>query len=149
MHPCEDEMVCKLTNSMVPYFNAGTYLDNKTKIGKVDEILGPINGVMFTIKPDAGVNANSFKDGDKVYIGTQKLLPFSRFTGQGAPGGSQGRGRGGARGGRGGRGGGRGAPRGGRGGPMGRGGRGRGGGFSSSRGRGGFGGGRSRGRGRF
>ncbi|CAM9622405.1 unnamed protein product, partial [Ectocarpus sp. 4 AP-2014] len=66
MHPCEDEMVYKLTNSMVPYFNAGAYLDNKTKVGKVDEILGPVNGVMFTVKPDTGVNASSFKNGDKI-----------------------------------------------------------------------------------
>lgn len=141
-------MVYKLTNSMVPYFNAGAYLDNKTKVGKVDEILGPVNGVMFTVKPDTGVNATSFKNGDKIFIGTQKLLPVSRFTGEGGGGGG---GRGGVRGGaRGGGRGGRGAGmRGGRGGGM-RGGRGggmrggRGGGFSSPRGRGG-----SRGRGRF
>jgi H/ACA ribonucleoprotein complex subunit 1 len=110
-------MVCKLTNKMVPYFNAGTYLENKTKIGKVDEILGPVNGSYFTVKPDGGVNATSFKDGDKVFIGPDKLLPMSRFTGENAGrGGGGGRGaarggRGGARGGfaaRGGRGGGRG-----------------------------------------
>ncbi|CAN0534959.1 unnamed protein product, partial [Ectocarpus sp. 12 AP-2014] len=95
MHPCEDEMVYKLTNSMVPYFNAGAYLDNKTKVGKVDEILGPVNGVMFTVKPDTGVNASSFKNGDKIFIGTQKLLPVSRFTGEGGGGGSRGGGRGG------------------------------------------------------
>ncbi|KAG5180812.1 H/ACA ribonucleoprotein complex, subunit Gar1/Naf1 [Tribonema minus] len=81
VHACEGEMVYKLTNSMVPYFNAGAYLENKTKIGKVDEILGPINGSYFTVKPDGGVNATSFKDGDKVFIGPDKLLPMSRFTG--------------------------------------------------------------------
>ncbi|CAM9637383.1 unnamed protein product, partial [Phaeothamnion confervicola] len=66
MHPCEGEMVYSLTHSMVPYFNAGAYLENKTKIGKVDEILGPFNSAYFTVKPDAGVNATSFKEGDKV-----------------------------------------------------------------------------------
>ena len=27
---------------MIPYFNAGIFLENKKQIGKVDEILGPI-----------------------------------------------------------------------------------------------------------
>lgn len=131
---------------MVPYFNAGAYLDNKTKIGKIDEILGPINGVMFTVKPDSGVNASSFQNGDKVFIGTQKLLPLSRFTGEGGGGGRGGGGRGAARGrGGGGMRGGRGGGRGGFSSP-----RGRGGGMRGGRGggmRGGRGG--SRGRGRF
>lgn len=33
----------KLTNEKVPYFNAPIYLQNKTQIGKVEEIFGPIN----------------------------------------------------------------------------------------------------------
>ena len=73
-------MVCRLSNVMIPYFNAGIYLENKAKIGKVEEVFGPINKVYFTIKPDSGVNAKSFKADDKVYIGTDKLLPLSRFT---------------------------------------------------------------------
>ena len=44
MHPCEGEMVCKATIDKVPYFNAPVFLENKSLIGKVDEILGPING---------------------------------------------------------------------------------------------------------
>lgn len=76
-------MVCRLTHPMIPYFNAGIYLDNKAKIGKVEEVFGPINKVYFTIKPDNGVNAKSFKADDKVYIGTEKLLPISRFTNEG------------------------------------------------------------------
>jgi rRNA processing protein Gar1 len=63
----------------VPYFNAPIYLENKSSIGKVDEILGPINEVYFTIKPSDGIVANSFKSGDKVYIGGDKLLPLDRF----------------------------------------------------------------------
>lgn len=135
-------MVCRLTNAMIPYFNAGIYLENKAKIGKVEEVLGPINKVYFTIKPDSGVNPNSFKADDKVYIGTDKLLPLSRFTNESKSGG----GRGGGRGGPGGRGGGRGAPggrgppgrgfSGGRGGPV----------FGRGGGRGAPGGGRGRGR---
>eukprot|EP01041_Mallomonas_annulata_P008466 gene8466-17450_t len=139
LHDAEGELVCRLTHVMIPYFNAGIYLENKSKIGKVEEVFGPVNKVYFTIKPDSGISAGSFQANDKVYIGTDKLLPLSRFTNESKSGGG---GRGGGRGGSA-RGGGRGPPRGG-----GRGGRGpprggagfRGGGFS----RGGRGGGRGR-----
>jgi hypothetical protein len=43
LHACEGDAVTKLTNEKVPYFNAPIYLQNKTQIGKVDEIFGPIN----------------------------------------------------------------------------------------------------------
>ncbi|OUT22676.1 H/ACA ribonucleoprotein complex subunit 1 [Pichia kudriavzevii] len=145
LHSCEGDIVCKSINEKIPYFNAPIYLENKTQVGKVDEILGPLNEVFFTIKPSEGVQATSFKEGDKFYIGGDKLLPLERFLpkpksyapkppkkkgpkGQGA---SRGGGRGGF-GGRGGRGG-FGASRGGRGGFGGRGGRG-----GSRGGRGGF-----------
>lgn len=54
-------------------------LQNKSQIGKVDEILGPINEVYFTVKMDPGMVAGSFKPDDKVYIGGDKLLPVERF----------------------------------------------------------------------
>ena len=52
---------------------------SQTPIGKVDEILGPINQVYFTIKPQEGIVATSFKPGDKVYIGGDKLLPLEKY----------------------------------------------------------------------
>ncbi|KAF8270390.1 Gar1/Naf1 RNA binding region-domain-containing protein [Lactarius quietus] len=146
VHAVEDEMLCSsLMPDKVPYFNAPIYLQNKSVIGKVDEILGPINEVYFSVKMGEGMVAGSFKKGDKVYIAGDKLLPIERFLPKPKmAGGVTKRGRGG-RGGAGGRG--RGAP-GGRGGPRGRGG-GRGG-FGGDRGRGGFGGfGGDRGRGGF
>lgn len=125
MHACEGDLVCRLTHSMIPYFNASIYVDKDTKVGRVDEILGPINAVMFTVKPDQGVVATSFQADDKLCIDPMKLLPLSRFTNPGSGGGGGGRGgRGGSRGrgfpgrsrGSPGRGGSRGAFRGGRGG---------------------------------
>ena len=50
----------------------------QTAIGKVDEILGPINQVYFTVKPQEGIVATSFKSGDKFYIGGDKLLPLEK-----------------------------------------------------------------------
>lgn len=155
VHPSEGDMVCSRlpSQSKIPYFNAPIYLENKTQIGKVDEILGPINQVYFTVKLQEGVLATSFKSNDKVYIAADKLLPLDRFLPKpktaavSKPLGRQGmvpkRGRGGA--GRGGRGSfGRGGSRGGfgrggfnRGGFGGRGGSSRGGRGSFGRGRGG------------
>ncbi|DAA73361.1 H/ACA ribonucleoprotein complex subunit 1 [Trichophyton rubrum D6] len=122
MHSCEGEMVCESINPKIPYFNAPIYLENKTPVGKVDEVLGPINQVYFTIKPQEGIVPTSFKAGDKFYIGGDKLLPLEKFLPKpkpppGAPKPKKigGAGRGGAaRGGRGGfsRGGRGGAPRG-------------------------------------
>ncbi|XP_010940082.1 H/ACA ribonucleoprotein complex subunit 1-like protein 2 [Elaeis guineensis] len=130
LHACEGDAVTKLTNEKIPYFNAPIYLQNKTQIGKVDEIFGPINESYFSIKMMEGIIATSYAPGDKFYIDPAKLLPLSRFLPQ-PKGQSQAATRGGGRGGRGvGRGGGRGGgfrgrggPRGGRGGPP-RGGRG-------------------------
>lgn len=73
-------MFCSsLLPNQVPYFNAPVYLQNKSQIGKVDEILGPINEVYFSVKMGDGIVASSFKKGDKVYIGGDKLLPIERF----------------------------------------------------------------------
>ncbi|KAI9816528.1 MAG: H/ACA snoRNP pseudouridylase subunit [Pycnora praestabilis] len=150
LHACEGEIICESINPKIPYFNAPIYLENKTAIGKVDEILGPINQVYFTIKPQEGIVATSFKSGDKFFIGGDKLLPLEKFLpkpkpppGAPKPKRAGGASRGGPmRGGRGGRGGfgdrgGRGGGRGGRGGFGDRGGRGGSRGFSGGRG-GGF-----------
>ncbi|KAI3661809.1 hypothetical protein MP638_003817 [Amoeboaphelidium occidentale] len=147
MHPSEGEMVCKSTNTKVPYFNAPVYLQNKTQIGKVDEILGPINEVMFTVKLQDGMVASSFSAKDKVYVAEDKLLPMDRFLPKPKTTGAKVAKRGGAsRGGFGGRGRGRGGAGGSRGGFGGRGGSR--GGFSGRGGSGGFGG-RGGGRGGF
>ena len=75
----QGEIVCRCTNEKVPYFNAGVYLENKTPIGKVDEIFGAVTESMFTVKCAEGVIAASFKPADKVYIAPDKLLPMARF----------------------------------------------------------------------
>ena len=82
----------------MPYFNGFVYLENKTKIGKVDEIFGPTTDLMFSVKPDDGVVPASFKKKDICYISPDKLLPLTRFTNPSKSSGSRG-GRGGGRGG--------------------------------------------------
>ncbi|KAG9298749.1 hypothetical protein G9A89_012817 [Geosiphon pyriformis] len=149
LNACEGEMVCRSINSKIPYFNAPIYLENKSQIGKVDEILGPINEVYFTVKLQEGIIATSFQTADRVFIAEDKLLPLERFLPKPPMPKIKGAKRGGGRGG-GGRGfTGRGGPRGGRGGPRGfggggfgnRGGSNRGGGFGNRGGNRGGGGG--------
>ena len=73
-------MFCASANpDKVPWFNAPIYLQNKSMIGKVDEILGPINEMFFSVKMNEGMVAGSFKTGDKVYIAGDKLFPIDRF----------------------------------------------------------------------
>ncbi|ERM93526.1 hypothetical protein AMTR_s00004p00060080 [Amborella trichopoda] len=79
LHACEGDAVTKLTNEKIPYFNAPIYLQNKTQIGKVDEIFGPINEAYFSIKMSEGIIATSYASGDKFYIDPAKLLPLQRF----------------------------------------------------------------------
>eukprot|EP00126_Sphaerothecum_destruens_P015305 Sdes_comp9258_c0_seq1m736 len=78
-HPCESDMICNSTNSMIPYFNAPVYLENKSQIGKVDEIFGPMTDVMFSVKLSPGMVASSFSKSQKVFVAPEKLLPLSRF----------------------------------------------------------------------
>ena len=141
MHACEGDLVCKSSHSKVPFFNAPLYLENKQRIGKVDDIFGPMTDYYFSVKLDDNMNASSFASEQKLFIDPYKLLPLERFLPRAAQP-KQGRGRGAGRGGFRGRGGGGGGGF--------RGGRGGGGGFKSrgggDRGRGGFGG-RGRGRG--
>ncbi|KAF9646870.1 Gar1-domain-containing protein, partial [Thelephora ganbajun] len=80
VHAVEGEMLCASVNpDKVPWFNAPIYLQNKSVIGKVDEILGPINEMFFSVKMNEGMVAGSFKTGDKVYISGDKLFPIDRF----------------------------------------------------------------------
>ena len=42
MHSCEgNQLLCKSCVQQVPWFNKNIYLENKSAIGKVDEVLGP------------------------------------------------------------------------------------------------------------
>lgn len=141
--------VLKVEIEDVPYFNAPIFLENKSQIGKVDEIFGTLKDYYVSVKLGDNMKVGSLTPKQKLFIDPGKLLPLQRFLPK--PPGQKGPKRGGGvqkRGGGGGRGGGRGGfSRGGGGGGGGFGGGNRGGGF---RGRGGSGGGGNRGgRGRW
>ncbi len=69
MHPSEEFIVVKnILPEKVPIFNRGVYLENKQKIGIIDDVFGPINDFMFSVKCDTGVKPDSFKENQKVRI---------------------------------------------------------------------------------
>lgn len=49
VHSCQNDLVCKSTITKVPYFNAPIYLENKSQIGKIDEIFGPMNDFVSSV----------------------------------------------------------------------------------------------------
>ena len=81
LHACEnDYLVLKCTlSAQVPYFNAFIFMENKSIVGRIDEILGPINQISFTVRAETGVKPASFKSGDKFFISNDKVLPIDRF----------------------------------------------------------------------
>jgi H/ACA ribonucleoprotein complex subunit 1 len=69
MHPCEEYIVMKnILADKVPIFNRPVYLENKTKIGVIDDVFGPINEFMFSVKCDEGVKPTSFKRAQNVIL---------------------------------------------------------------------------------
>ncbi|XP_074605672.1 gar1 ribonucleoprotein isoform X3 [Brevipalpus obovatus] len=78
-HPCQNQLVVKADVEEVPYFNAPLYLQNKTMVGKVDEIFGPIRDYSVSVNLLDTFNANSFPVNQKLFIDPAKLLPLGRF----------------------------------------------------------------------
>uniref|UniRef100_A0A336L4L4 folate gamma-glutamyl hydrolase n=1 Tax=Culicoides sonorensis TaxID=179676 RepID=A0A336L4L4_CULSO len=113
-YPCQDDLVLKVEIEDVPYFNAPIFLENKSQIGKVDEIFGNLRDYSVSVKLSENMKVSSFTPKQKLYIDPGKLLPLNRFLPK--PAGQKGSGpRGGVqkRGGRGGFGNSRGGSRGG------------------------------------
>lgn len=63
-----------------PKFNRGIYLENKSKVGTVDEIFGPVSDFYFSVKPAEGVNPSSFKQNQVLYFNPEDLLQVDRLT---------------------------------------------------------------------
>lgn len=74
-------MVAKSVNTeKVPMFNIFAYTEEKKKVGKIDEILGQIRNVHFSIIPENGVEPSSFAKDTKFFISTQKFSALVKFT---------------------------------------------------------------------
>ena len=77
LNACEGDLVLRADNDMVPYFNAPIYLENKEQVGKIDEIFGPINEYMMSVKLQPNMSADSFKRKQVRY--SQKCWDFFWF----------------------------------------------------------------------
>jgi H/ACA ribonucleoprotein complex subunit 1 len=71
-HTCEGEIIAMCTNQSVPLLARTIYFADKKMIGKVDDVFGPMSAPGIQITPDknSGVQASSFKKGDKVSFET-------------------------------------------------------------------------------
>lgn len=72
-------MVLKSEIEDVPYFNAPIFLENKSQIGKIDEIFGTLRDYSVSVKLGENMKASSFVPKQKLFIDPAKLLPLQRF----------------------------------------------------------------------
>lgn len=78
-YTCQDDLVLKSEIEDVPYFNAPIFLENKSQIGKIDEIFGTLRDYSVSVKLGDNMNASGFIPKQKLYIDPAKLLPLARF----------------------------------------------------------------------
>lgn len=76
---CQDDLVLKAEIEDVPYFNAPIFLENKSQIGKIDEIFGTLRDYSVSVKLSDNMKASSFVPKQKLFIDPAKLLPLQRF----------------------------------------------------------------------
>jgi len=76
---CQDDLVLKAEIEDVPYFNAPIFLENKSQIGKIDEIFGTLRDYSVSVKLSDNMKASSFIPKQKLFIDPAKLLPLQRF----------------------------------------------------------------------
>ena len=72
-------LICNVLGGNVPLLMRSIYLENKNKIGKVDDVFGPMGKPGLAIKPDEGIKAESFKAGDKLYADPQQTRDTKFF----------------------------------------------------------------------
>lgn len=68
LYTCQDDLVCKVDITDVPFFNAPIYLENKQQIGKIDEIFGGVQDFFVSVRLGENMNASSFQRNQKVPI---------------------------------------------------------------------------------
>ncbi len=106
MHSAGEKLVFKAKISDVPMFNQSVLNSQKNgqEIGRIDDILGPVDSYYFSVIPNEGVKKESFQKGQSIFIDKAFLMPLRYFThptkkitkggSRGGRGGFRGRGRG-------------------------------------------------------
>ncbi len=75
----EGLMCCYIMEKKVPLLMRSIYKENKTLIGKVDDVFGPVTAPGIAIKPVEGVKGESFSEGEVVYADPYELRDITFF----------------------------------------------------------------------
>lgn len=78
-YSCQDDLILKAEIEDVPYFNAPIFLENKSQVGKIDEIFGTLRDYSVSVKLGDNMKASSFVPKQKLFIDPAKILPLVRF----------------------------------------------------------------------
>ena len=80
LNSSEGELVYSVPiKGQVPRFNAFVYTQALVKIGRIDEVFGNIDDILFSVRPAPGVQPNSFTEGDEVYCSVTKIDPVEKI----------------------------------------------------------------------
>jgi H/ACA ribonucleoprotein complex subunit 1 len=79
-HNAKEDLIFKCVHKNVPLCDSNIYNDDKTLLGKLDEVLGPISGpIYFSVKLAEENKGKKLSVGDKCYINPMRVLPLERF----------------------------------------------------------------------
>ncbi|KAF4533251.1 hypothetical protein B566_EDAN005167, partial [Ephemera danica] len=78
-HCCMEDIIVRSTNENVPYFNAPVYLEDKTQIGKIDEIFGHVRDHWVSVRLSDNMRPHTYTGQLKLYIDPAKLIDYRRF----------------------------------------------------------------------
>lgn len=70
--------MCKSISDKIPIPPSPIFLENKTRIGTIDEVYGVISQVFFSVKMQEGFPADKFSTGDRFYIDSRRLLDLEK-----------------------------------------------------------------------
>lgn len=66
------------SEKLIPLCNSNAYTKDKTLLGKLKEVLGPVNKVYFSVEKDANFRG-AIGNETVVYLNTKRILPLERF----------------------------------------------------------------------
>mmetsp|Transcript_7105 Transcript_7105/g.10741 ORF Transcript_7105/g.10741 Transcript_7105/m.10741 type:complete len:170 (-) Transcript_7105:67-576(-) len=87
LHSCENKLIYEFLKAVhVPRFNSFVYTESKKKIGKIDEVFGATERIMFSVIPEVGIVPESVKKGATISMSPFQMTPLFKFTNPHPPG---------------------------------------------------------------
>jgi H/ACA ribonucleoprotein complex subunit 1 len=75
----QELLVFKSIHQNIPLCDSPAFLEDKSLLGKITEVLGPINSVLFAVEVDKDAKKKTWKVGEKCFINPRRTLPLERF----------------------------------------------------------------------